>query len=358
MTASRRRIVVALGVITLVAVSVALLLARRGDPTGRATGVGALAPSAELGLVGYPAPGASEVPASWDGLEVPKPPPPPEGYPSGPVITLQAESEVLEIDRAAITPDGTDEGEPGGEPLPATLLTHPVDPALEPSAAALIPHAPLAPLRTYLVTFAGRRGSEPFEVSWTFTTRATSCDPLAQDCGVGQGCYVVHGEAECRWAGLLGLDERCRFIDACAPGLACRGSRCRPYCDASEASDPEQDCATHCPFGVAGLPKYDDANGVRVCLARPCVEEGATCGEDEGCYLTGWGFMCDWAGDTPAGGTCESAGDCAVGTSCVGLEAGFVCKQLCDGAGLPACEAACPEASQALPGEHGVGFCL
>ena len=36
----------------------------------------------------WPVPDAQDVPKSWDGLESPQPPPPPNGYPSGPIISV------------------------------------------------------------------------------------------------------------------------------------------------------------------------------------------------------------------------------------------------------------------------------
>lgn len=45
-------------------------------------------------LVVYPYPGQSHVPLSWNGLEGPQPPPPPTGYPSGPVITARFAQQV------------------------------------------------------------------------------------------------------------------------------------------------------------------------------------------------------------------------------------------------------------------------
>lgn len=54
----------------------------------------AMGGSAATDLVVYPWPGQSGVPASWSGNEGPQPPPPPSGYPSGPVITARFASPV------------------------------------------------------------------------------------------------------------------------------------------------------------------------------------------------------------------------------------------------------------------------
>jgi hypothetical protein len=54
----------------------------------------AMGGSSATDLVVYPWPGQSGVPASWSGNEGPQPPPPPGGYPSGPVVTARFASAV------------------------------------------------------------------------------------------------------------------------------------------------------------------------------------------------------------------------------------------------------------------------
>ncbi|MSP92478.1 MAG: CAP domain-containing protein [Myxococcales bacterium] len=70
-------------------------------------GAGAPVPAT---IVVYPWPGQAGVPASWNGLEGPQPPKPPQGYPSGPIITarfpntVEVVVHVLLDDKAAEVP--------------------------------------------------------------------------------------------------------------------------------------------------------------------------------------------------------------------------------------------------------------
>ncbi|MEZ4267147.1 MAG: CAP domain-containing protein, partial [Myxococcota bacterium] len=58
-------------------------------------------------FVVWPPRGARDVPSAWDGAEIPQPPAPPAGYPSGPVLTLHATSGALTITGATVAPEST-----------------------------------------------------------------------------------------------------------------------------------------------------------------------------------------------------------------------------------------------------------
>ncbi len=59
-----------------------------------------------------------------------------------------------------------------------------------------------------------------------------SCDPLAQDCGEGMGCYWAGGTFECvETAEAKPLGEPCNFINSCAPGSSCVSAESLPECD-------------------------------------------------------------------------------------------------------------------------------
>jgi len=210
------------------------------DPTGRATG---LAPADGIIDIQYdlaermtvhPPPGAVDIPPYWDGNEVPQPPAPPQGYPSGPVITVQAQEGDLEIGDGRIMVHGSEEA------IPATLLLFGEDENLSRGTVGLIPHEPLAEATTYRVVFEDVTGQ--VVADWPFTTGAAQCDPTAQDCGRGQGCYLIEGEPLCIWAGSKMKGEACDFVNACGPGLTCFRGRCQPYCDASASADLDVAC--------------------------------------------------------------------------------------------------------------------
>jgi hypothetical protein len=69
-----------------------------------------------------------------------------------------------------------------------------------------------------------------------------SCDPLAQACGAGQGCYIFDGGSACAIAGSSTLGASCSFANSCLPGLACAdpggGNECLDICDLSSPSCP------------------------------------------------------------------------------------------------------------------------
>jgi hypothetical protein len=65
-----------------------------------------------------------------------------------------------------------------------------------------------------------------------------ACDPLAQDCPAGDGCYPFQGGWACAAdaSGGSGYGEPCEFINACAPGLACLDSGAVPPGEACEGA--------------------------------------------------------------------------------------------------------------------------
>jgi hypothetical protein len=95
------------------------------------------------------------------------------------------------------------------------------------------------------------------------------CDPLAQDCGAGQGCYFVGADFICvpDASGGQGVDgDGCEFINVCDPGLMCidagsvqgclggTAGCCTPYCDITVPGDPCPAAAEECvPFFDPGM---------------------------------------------------------------------------------------------------------
>jgi hypothetical protein len=293
-------------------------------------------------FLAWPPRDARDVPTSWDGAEIPQPPPPPAGYPSGPVVTLHATGGALVVSGATIAP------EPAGGPVAMTSLTSQNDPNLKPGVLSLIPHRPLSPNTTYRVRVEGTVGDAPFAQTWTFTTRGAGCSATAQDCGAGQGCYLLSGKPSCLWSGTRREDSTCEYVNDCGPGLTCFGSRCRPLCDNSTG-----DCQARCKDGVGLLGAQ---NPVAVCLPPSCITDTSMCLATEGCYWVG-AFACDWAGELPGGAACKYSNDCEPGYGCLGLAGDFRCRALCGGPDQPSCQTRCPGGSQVLDPTHGVRFC-
>ncbi|MFT5431832.1 MAG: hypothetical protein ACI9OJ_002530 [Myxococcota bacterium] len=197
-------------------------------------GSGDYEPAAAPYGVAWPPPGAVDVPLSWDGLESPKPPAPPTGYPSGPVLTLtfglDAAFELTEHTIVDIADDS--------HALPHVLLTPETDPHLKgESSVALYTYDPLKPGRTYRVLLRGVLNGVPYERVWSFSTRPTaSCDVMLQNCGPGKGCYAMSdAEPVCAWAGDRNEGEPCLYQNDCEGGSTCVGQLCRLYCNTASA---------------------------------------------------------------------------------------------------------------------------
>ena len=131
-------------------------------------GVGASGTS-RARVVQYPHDGQLGVPRAFAGRELPEPPPPPGGWPSGYPITLYAAG--VTATGHTITVDGSD------QPLDHVFLA-PGDPragGLLVDEMMLYTFEPLAPATRYRVRIDGHRagagGDAPVRFEWTFTTR-------------------------------------------------------------------------------------------------------------------------------------------------------------------------------------------
>ncbi len=115
-------------------------------------------------LVVYPPNGATAVDVSWDGLESPLPPPPPGGYPSGPVISVHG-TDALQIETHRILL--------GDAELEHTHLTAQNDPngSIGQNHYFLYPHKPLRAGTEYIVEVTGTHGASPFHLRWSFRTK-------------------------------------------------------------------------------------------------------------------------------------------------------------------------------------------
>jgi hypothetical protein len=59
-----------------------------------------------------------------------------------------------------------------------------------------------------------------------------TCDPVAQDCGLGLGCYFDGSDFDCAVSPQnIPAGEPCEFINDCAPGLVCSDPELLPTCN-------------------------------------------------------------------------------------------------------------------------------
>jgi len=327
-----------------------LFLALRTEtgPSGLASG--------ELGtpmmIWTYPSNDAEGVNRGWDGKDSPQPMAPPNGYPSGPVLTLQVGGGLtLDVKEALVMQ------EPSGSLVEATILTGAQDSFLNAATVAVIPHEPLKPLTTYTVEVQASAGGTPFSESWSFTTRRDGCDLVEQDCSIGRGCFLLSTGKQCLWAGRGQAGDSCEHANQCAVGLTCMGSTCLPFCDArAEPAQPSLACSGHCPGGIVNVPGAQEDEPARVCVLENCAKDASICNEGEACYWIGT-FLCAEQGEGPPGTPCTQARDCAAGTSCLGHEGNFACHTLCGGNGMPSCEKACGEEALLFDSKNEISFC-
>jgi|GEM_PF-1404216 len=303
----------------------------------------AAASSGTYPLVAYPPNGAIDVSPSWSGLEAPQPVPPPAGYPSGPVLTLSATSGRIAVETAEVRAIG-------GQPVAVTLLTSDNDEHLQDRDVAVIPHAPLEPSTRYELAVTGKWQGKTFAWTSTFTTRAAACELYTDSCGAGRACYAHSGELACLWEGVGQAGDECRYLDDCAGGLTCLGSRCRPLCN---NEGEENACEDLCP-GESLLAS--GILGVSACLGATCTAD--SCGAGQGCYWLD-GLACGWSGNLGLGSDCTYANDCRAGLSCLGAPGqDHKCHALCGGEGMPSCDAVCTSSPFSLSAATGLKACL
>jgi hypothetical protein len=96
------------------------------------------------------------------------------------------------------------------------------------------------------------------------------CDPFAQDCPDGLGCYWVEHDFHCIFTTSdIPLGEPCGYFNDCIPGTGCMDTEvlpdcmgekcCASYCSISapECPQPGTECADFFDMGMA-LPGYED----------------------------------------------------------------------------------------------------
>lgn len=91
------------------------------------------------------------------------------------------------------------------------------------------------------------------------------CDPLTQNCDVGEGCYPVDDAFVCAADGSVddrGLFEPCESINGCTAGFACVASDRASACDPDIAGCCVPYCSVanpDCPTGRECAPWYEEA---------------------------------------------------------------------------------------------------
>lgn len=116
-------------------------------------------------VVVYPWPGEQGVPRSWSGNEGPQPPPPPTGYPSGPVITARMPTKTTFTSHQLLDADD--------EPVPHVFLDANNDPnmaAFDANAIAMYAHDPLPAAARFTVVLTFDADGAEQVLRWQFET--------------------------------------------------------------------------------------------------------------------------------------------------------------------------------------------
>ena len=133
----------------------------------------AIGPVSDDVIVVYPPDGAKGVPRSFDGFESPQPPAPPNGFPSGYIITVQF-SKKLGI--KVLGHELVDENGRKLEHLFVAPFGDPENDVLkDPNAMgdlylSMYAYDPLEATTTYTVRIELERGGKPLTLEWSFTT--------------------------------------------------------------------------------------------------------------------------------------------------------------------------------------------
>lgn len=113
----------------------------------------------------WPWPGQADVPTSWSGNEGPQPQPPPQGYPSGPVITAHLPAGSSVTAHKLLDASGAEIAHVWRDASNDANLK-----GFDARAVALYAHAPLAADSSYTVHLALRVGAKDETLIWRFRT--------------------------------------------------------------------------------------------------------------------------------------------------------------------------------------------
>lgn len=175
------------------------------------------------------------------------------------------------------------------------------------------------------------QGAEPFKFC---TGKAAACTPLLADqCPIGQSCYLANNATQCLQIGEKGVGDKCVSPNECADGLSCLNvagvSGCVRMCS-TKGSDTGTAiaCDTLCGVGKFQQVEKDTKTGyctddITIPTCDPLAQD---CDAGKGCYQTADGWLCLPVGTKEAGEACTSPNDCAQGTFCL---AGTKCKIIC-----------------------------
>jgi len=156
----------------------------------------------------------------------------------------------------------------------------------------------------------------------TLTCQATpTCDPIAQNCGAGQACYVNWNDSqfECAAAGHAPAKTLCdpnSGAKTCAQGYDCFMDqtgiyyRCERYCDYTPATCASPSSCTDLGLGSYGYCAPSPERDCNV-LQQNCHDS------TQGCYPgTNGSAVCLKAGTSGEGAACSAVTDCAKGLVC------------------------------------------
>ncbi len=181
-------------------------------------------------------------------------------------------------------------------------------------------------------------------------------------CPSYEGCYVTvpaTGMTECAYSSGYGPGDLCEYLNDCAPGTACVGGACKPYCSQS----------SNCPTAGADCFQvvYDPGSGTSqpVPCMKVCTDQ---CDPANPSVVCGTGASCDVFSDqgvNPGTSLCYDSGSsntgpcsaaspaCAPGWVCLNDD---LCHRWCR-VGFSDCGASSCQAAGYYVGTQQYGFC-
>ena len=187
----------------------------------------------------WPPDGAQDVSIDWDGLESPQPPQPPQGFPSGPVISMTTSRPLLRITYSNIIDLDSDEVS-----LPHIKVSAENDRTMKDEASvAIYGFKPFQAGHRYQVTIHAAGEDFTIEKTWKFQTRhATTCNLIEQDCPIGQACYIKGYKPMCAWKGTAAEGEVCVYQNDCVKGATCVNFTCKAFCSRGSHTNSCDEC--------------------------------------------------------------------------------------------------------------------
>jgi len=158
-----------------------------------------------------------------------------------------------------------------------------------------------------------------------------ACDITETTCPNGTSCYPTWSGDLCLPTGSGAEDAVCTSVNDCDPGLGCVSIPTDPT--------PTTYCRALCDEGLGIFCAGGDvcvdlagASAMAACILDTCDLFSPVCPAGAGCYPTGYGYVCWYAGAGVQDDPCTDYRDCAAGLTCIDVAGPGtgLCLEICD----------------------------